>query len=387
MLYTAKCPNCGLMQLPRERCKSCKTILNPEEQYPIPKRVSVRTEQISPPLPVEALTLEVEPTIQTKPLHFKEEVRERHQLTFHGAGGDLFGIQMLNMLLTIVTMGFYFFWGKVKVRKYIFGHAEFEGDRFGYHGTGKELLFGFLKAFLVFFLPLILLDVLPDLMGAGRGMKGIAVILTYLIFMVFIPMAMVGARRYRLSRTSWRGIRFSFRGKTWEFLKLFIWGSFLTTITLGLYNPIFETRRYGFMASHSHFGNQKFNFNGNGRELFGPYLRAMLLMLPTLGLYWFWFLARKQRFFWEHTSFGSIRFHSTVTGGPLLRLSLGNLALLIVTLGLAWPWIAVRNVHFAFKYVTLEGPLDLENIRQEAQAASATGEALSGFMDAGFDFA
>jgi uncharacterized membrane protein YjgN (DUF898 family) len=141
------------------------------------------------------------------------------------------------------------------------------------------------------------------------------------------------------------------------------------------------------MVSHSYFGNQKFNFNGNGRELFGPYLRAMLLMLPTLGLYWFWFLARKQRFFWEHTSFGSIRFRSTVTGGPLLRLSLGNLALLIVTLGLAWPWIAVRNVHFAFKYVTLQGPLDLENIKQEAQAASATGEALSGFMDAGFDFA
>ena len=141
------------------------------------------------------------------------------------------------------------------------------------------------------------------------------------------------------------------------------------------------------MVSHSYFGNQKFNFNGNGRELLGPYLRALLLMLPTLGLYWFWFLARKQRFFWEHTSFGSIRFRSTITGGPLLNLSLGNLILLIVTLGLAWPWIAVRSVNFALKYVTLQGPLDLENIRQEAQTATATGEALSGFMDSEFDFA
>ena len=380
MLYSTKCPKCGLMQLPRESCKSCGTILNIEEQYPIPKRVPPRTQGISP-------SLVQEPSIRAKPPQIKDEPNQSHQLTFHGTGGELFGIQMVNMLLTIVTLGFYFFWGKVKVRRYIFGQTEFKGDRFGYHGTGKEFLIGFLKAFLFFFLPLILLDVLPDLMGAGQVMKGIARILTYLILIVFIPVAMVGARRYRLSRTSWRGIRFSFRGETWEFLKLFIWGSFLTAITLGFYNPIFETRRYGFMVSHSYFGNQKFNFNGNGRELLGPYLRALLLMLPTLGLYWFWFLARKQRFFWEHTSFGSIRFRSTITGGPLLRFSLGNLALLIVTLGLAWSWIAVRSVNFALKYVTLQGPLDLENIRQEAQTATATGEALSGLMDSEFDFA
>jgi uncharacterized membrane protein YjgN (DUF898 family) len=110
-------------------------------------------------------------------------------------------------------------------------------------------------------------------------------------------------------------------------------------------------------------------------------------MLPTLGLYWFWFLARKQRFFWEHTSFGSVHFRSTITGRALLNLSLGNLILLVVTLGLAWPWIAVRSVNFALKYVTLQGPLDLENIRQEAQTATATGEALSGFMDSEFNFA
>jgi hypothetical protein len=44
-------------------------------------------------------------------------------------------------------------------------------------------------------------------------------------------------------------------------------------------------------------------------------------------------------------------------------------------------------VNFALKYVTLQGPLDLENIRQEAQTATATGEALSGLMDSEFDFA
>jgi uncharacterized membrane protein YjgN (DUF898 family) len=112
----------------------------------------------------------------------------------------------------------------------------------------------------------------------------------------------------------------------------------------------------------------------------------LLLVLPTLGLYWFWFLARKQRYFWEHTSFDTLRFRSTVTGRSLLNLVIGNFILMIITLGVAFPWILVRTVRFACDYVVPEGPLALEKIRQEAQAASATGEALGGFMDAGLDF-
>jgi uncharacterized membrane protein YjgN (DUF898 family) len=69
----------------------------------------------------------------------------------------------------------------------------------------------------------------------------------------------------------------------------------------------------------------------------------------------------------------------------LLAQHLGNLLLLIITLGLAWPWVTVRKIRFVFNYLTLDGVMDPTKIRQEAQSASATGEALSGFMDAGFD--
>jgi uncharacterized membrane protein YjgN (DUF898 family) len=62
-----------------------------------------------------------------------------------------------------------------------------------------------------------------------------------------------------------------------------------------------------------------------------------------------------------------------------------NLVLLILTLGLAWPWVTVRSARFAFRYLTLAGPLELDTIQQEAQAAGATGEELSGFLDVGFD--
>ncbi|MBI2081713.1 MAG: DUF898 family protein [candidate division NC10 bacterium] len=295
-------------------------------------------------------------------------------------------MHVVNIFLTIITLGIYYFWGKVKVRSYLLSETEFEGDRFAYHGTGKELLIGFLKAMLVFGLPLGILTALRDYLDVGIVVKAVAGILAYGIIMVFIPVAMVGARRYRLSRTSWRGIRFSFRGRAADFLKFFLKASLLTGITFGLYYPFFDTKRHAFMTSHAYLGNQKFDFDGQGRDLFWPFVLTLLLTVPTLGVCWFWFLAKKQRYFWDHTTFGGARFQSTVTGGRLLLLRLGNLFLLLFTLGLGWPWVVVRNARFACKYLTLEGALDLAGIEQDAQVASTIGEGLAGFLDVDFAF-
>jgi uncharacterized membrane protein YjgN (DUF898 family) len=310
--------------------------------------------------------------------------RAARRLTFHGSGGTLFGIHIVNILRTLVTLGVYRFWGKVRVRRYMLSQTAFEGDRFAYHGTGKELLLGFLKAVLVFGLPVTALNLAGQLSG-DELLANTAQVLTWAAVVVFIPVAMVGARRYRLSRTSWRGIRFSFHGRMWDFIKLFVGGSLLTSLTLGLYYPFFKTKQQAFMVSRSYFGQRPFRFDGRGRDLFRPYLLAVLLTLPTLGLCWFWFQARTSRYFWEQTFFEAARFRSTVTGRPLLNLTIGNLLLLLVTLGFAWPWALVRNARFAFAYLTLEGALDLAGIVQEPQTASATGDALSGFLGADVD--
>jgi uncharacterized membrane protein YjgN (DUF898 family) len=307
------------------------------------------------------------------------------RLSFHGAGGSLLGIHIVNVLLTIITLGVYYFWAKVRVRRYLLSQTEFAGDRFAYHGTGKELLVGFLKAVLLIGVPFVLLRIGIDFLARGSVARALGGLLSYLAILSFLAFATMGARRYRLSRTSWRGVRFSLRGQLLEFVKLFVGGSLLSTITLGLYYPFFETRRYGFLVSHSYFGNQRFSFDGRGRDLFGPYLLTILLSLPTLGLCWFWYLARKQRYFWDHTSFAAARLRCTVTGGRLLLLMLGNALLLIVTLGFGWPWAVVRNARFACAYLTLEGPLDLAVVQQEAQVVSATGEGLAGILDSGFD--
>jgi uncharacterized membrane protein YjgN (DUF898 family) len=354
---------------------------------------------------------------------------DTQRLYFYGSGATLFGIHIVNVLLTLLTLGIYYFWGKIRVRRYLMNQTELLGDRFAFHGTGKELLRGWLKAALVFGIPLLLLGILPPFLEAGPGVQSLAALGLYCLVQVFIPVAMVGARRYRLSRTSWRGIRFSFRGPAVEFLRIFIVGSLLSLLTVGLYYPFFEAQRYRFMTVNAYFGSRRFGFDGRSQDLLVLYLLAVLvagvsilvtsvvvaaiaavlaaaasalspdsplhalpvyvfllpLFLPTLGAVWAWFSAKKLRYFWDHTVFGDARFRSTVTGRALFRLRLVNLVLLVLTLGLAWPWVTVRSARFAFRYLTLAGPLDLETIQQEAQEATAMGEGLSGFLDVGFD--
>jgi uncharacterized membrane protein YjgN (DUF898 family) len=138
------------------------------------------------------------------------------------------------------------------------------------------------------------------------------------------------------------------------------------------------------MISQSYFGDRPFTFDGRGKDLFRPFLFALLLTLPTLGLYWFWYWAKRQRYYWGHTFNGPARFHSTVTGRTLMNLYVGNFLIGIITLGLGWPWTVTRKAQYACRYLILEGPLDLAEIHQDARSATATGEALSGFLDADF---
>ena len=403
-----KCRKCGMMQMSQATCKSCGTALDPESPRHTPVQTSPQkpvspsspqrgpiymSEEPPPPGMVQELAASIVPEGSRSVTHeahspARGTARRVHQLIFHGKGGSFLGIYIVNILLTLLTLGIYYFWGKTRIRSYMMSQTEFRGDRFAYHGTGLELLIGFLKATALFGVPFAALIIAPEFLEPREMVGAVAGFVATCMIMVAVPVAMVGARRYRLSRTSWRGIRFSFRGSAKEFVKIFVSGSLLMIPTLGLYYPFFKTKKHAFMLSHSYFGNQRFQFQGRGGDLFSSFLLALLLFLPTLGIYWFWFLAKKQRYFWNHTSFAGARFRSTVTGGHLFLLKVGNLLLLLLSLGFAWPWVVVRNARFAFRYLTCEGTLDLAAIKHQAQTASATGEGISSFldMDAGFDF-
>jgi len=296
---------------------------------------------------------------------------------FFGNGGSLFWIQLVNALLTVITLGIYSFWAKTKVRDYLYGQTEFDGDRFSYRGTGMELFRGWLKAMGLLFL-----------IGIGAGLVSLfvndvmgALALYGAVFAWLFPKALLGARRYRLSRTSWRGIRFSFRGELGEFIGIFIPGIIFTTITLGLYYPFFHANVRRFLVEHSYYGTEPFDFDGEGGDLFGPHVLALVLTPLTLGLYWFWYAAFRHRYYWDHTAIDEGRFVSTVTGGGLLGLWVVNVLLLVVTLGIAMPWVKVRVVRYHCDNIALEGPVDLSAVAQDPDAAGAVGEELTDILD------
>jgi uncharacterized membrane protein YjgN (DUF898 family) len=351
------------------------------EEGPEPAR---RPAQPTPPAPPSALS-SGPAAVQAAPGSHAAAALRRP--TFHGRGATLAGIHVVNVLLILTTLGIYYFWARTRVRRYLFSQTEIERDRFAYHGTGKELLLGTLKAALVFGVPVLLMNVVSEAPAVPEPVQIGTGLIAALLFFVFLPVALVGGRRYRLARTSWRGIRFSFRGSVREIMRIFLRGTLYTVLTLGLYYPFFLVARQKFLVSHSYFGNERFEFDGRGRDLFRPFLVSILLTLPTLGVCWIWYVARKRRYFWDHTTFGTARFSCTVTGVALLGLWVVNTLLLVGTLGVAWPWVRVRSIHFAFRNLAMVGALELERIEQDAQSVSAIGEGLAGFFDSGFDLA
>jgi uncharacterized membrane protein YjgN (DUF898 family) len=377
------CPRCGFGEVQTDRCPQCGVVValyqasldklrrGPQAAAPV---APASPFQAAAPRPPGGFAAPAAPR-PTGPVGAR-------RATFRGSGSALFGIHVINACLVLATLGVYFFWAKARVRHYLWSESEFEGDRFAYHGTGRELFVGFLRALVVFIVPITALNAAPELVDIPPALMPVLKILGSILAAIFIPTAMVGARRYRLSRTSWRGIRFSLRAPTREFIKLWVNGWILTSLTFGLYYPAFVTNQQRFFTANMWFGSQRFTFDGRGRDLFWPWV-AMLVLFPfTLGLSWFWFAARRQRYYAEHTRFGPARFRSTVGGAGLAWLKISTWVGLIGTLGIAWPWLTVRATRRAYEWLSVEGPLGLESITQQAQAATATGEGLAGFFDA-----
>lgn len=376
------CPRCGFAEVVSDRCPQCSVVIavyqasldkmrrGPQGGATPFARPSAAT-PAPQPFPTPAL-----PAAFAIPA----PAGVRHAV-FRGSGTALFGIHVINALLILATAGIYFFWAKVRVRSYLWSESEFEGDRFAYHGTGRELITGFAKAVLFFFLPITLLNTAPEMLKASPLVVVAARLAVSILAAVFIPVAMVGARRYRLSRTSWRGIRFSLRASTREFIGIWVRGWMLTSLTLGLYYPFFVTSQQRFLTGHMWFGSQRFTFDGRGRDLVAAWLGTIVLFVPTLGLSWFWFAAKRQRYYAEHTRFAGARFRSAVTGPKLAWLTISTWIGLLCTIGLGWPWLTVRTTRRGFAWLSLDGPLALESITQQAQQVSATGEGLAGFFD------
>ncbi len=193
-----------------------------------------------------------------------------NRLRYHGSLRQLFGIHIVNVLLSICTLGIYSFWGKTRIRRYMTSHLTLQKDRLEYTGTGKELFIGFLKALLIY-LPLIIAMQIPFLN-----------LFLFPIFFGMISLAVFLALRYRLGRTRWRGIRFSLRGSIKTYLWLAIKRTFFNIISIGFKIPKSDIIKWSYIANHMQYGEEKFTYQGDHKKIF----RIHVITAVIISLVW-----------------------------------------------------------------------------------------------------
>jgi uncharacterized membrane protein YjgN (DUF898 family) len=308
---------------------------------------------------------------------------EISQVRLNADGSDLIAMRVLNLLLSLLTLGIYSFWGKARVRRYVCGQAEFQGDWFAFHGTGRELLYGWLRALpalaFVFLIPTLLPLLWQHRISPLAGQLSAVV-----AFLVLWPIARVGAYRYRLNRMSWRAIRFSYRGKARRYLGESVMGWLACAVTLGIHVPFLQVRLRRLLFNQTFFGNRGFQFPGRGFDLFPTWLLALPLTVCSFGIGWAWWRALTHRYCWAHTTIGGSRFRCTATGAKLLGLWVGNFLVIVFTLGLGMSWAMLRTLRFWTKHIQLVGDPQLDTVEQDRRATSAMGESFADFL--GFDF-
>lgn len=125
----------------------------------------------------------------------------KNPIQFHGRGGEFFAIWIVNVLLTIITLGIYSAWAKVRTNKYFYGNTELTGDRFDYHATPIQILIGRIIAFVCVAIWAI----------ASSTMPVVSTILL-LTFIAIVPWLVRNNTRFDARMTSYRNVRFNFTG-------------------------------------------------------------------------------------------------------------------------------------------------------------------------------
>ncbi|WP_367772650.1 YjgN family protein [Flavobacterium sp. WC2421] len=312
------------------------------------------------------------------------QTEKKYKLDFQGKGNDFFGIIIVNWLLTICTLGIYYPWAKAKKLQFLYGQTSLNGDAFAFHGTGKEMFKGFLKAILLFF-------ILGGIFGLFIYLKMpmVGLLLFYFGIFAILPLAIHGSYRYRMSRTSWRGIRFGYRGDKQELAINFVKWIFLTIITFGIYGPWMSINLRKYLVGNVRFGDAEFDYSGDGSDYFILNLKGYFLSIFTLGIYFFWWQKDLFEYYIDNLTVNKenkeIRLNSTVTGGGFFKLAIVNLAIIVFTLGLGYAWAVTRTLNYIFNNIQLDGNIDLDALNQtEENYKDATGEDLSDFLDLDF---
>lgn len=134
-----------------------------------------------------------------------------NQVRFYGRGREFFGIWIVNLLLSIVTLGIYSAWAKVRTKKYFYGNTDVAGDRFDYHAKPVQILKGRIIAMLCVTVWFISSNFFPVVSA-----------ILFIVFILLMPWLIRNNTRFDARVTSFRNVHFDFTGSLKEAYGVFL---------------------------------------------------------------------------------------------------------------------------------------------------------------------
>lgn len=353
----------------------------------------------------------------------------------------LAAIALSNFFLNLITLWIYRFWAKTRVRRHIWSSVQVNGEPVEYTGTGKELFLGFIVIMAIVFLPL-------TLVGFGLafyyGPESPALVAFQLaigaVLVTLYGFAIYRARRYRLSRTVWRGIRGALPGSALTYSGKYFAALLLSPITIGWSTPAMNLVLAEHINNDMRFGNTPFSFSGRAGPLYARFavcwfgtivayllVAALAIVLFYSGAFdgiekafaeiggesntssggkdanvlgmvagliavyllyvvirstiWSFYTARELNIFAQYTRFSGASFEFNATAWSLITLWLGNIALIIFTLGIAQPFVEQRIMRYFVERLNVHGQIDFASIQQSQAPLDKRGEGLIDALD------
>lgn len=330
---------------------------------------------------------------------------------FSGNGGEYFRIWIVNLLLSIVTLGIYSAWAKVRRLNYFHGNTWLGDANFAYHAKPLQILKGRVVAFVLFALLAFGSQINP-LVGVGAS----------LLFMLVFPWMFWTSMRFRAANTSYRNIRFGFRGSLGGAYAALLGWPLLGLLTLGILFPMALHRTTHYAADNLAYGTARFSFMAGPGRFYGLFLKylgllvllalvaggvvfggggftpesapsssahgpavAGAMIISYLGFFvlYAWYQTRFRNLVLNHVQLAGHALQSRYTVGSYMALQLGNWLGIVATLGLFIPWAAVRTARYAAEHTALALAGDLNGfVADQAAQSSALGQEMGDMFDA-----
>ncbi len=344
---------------------------------------------------------------------------ERYPIKFAGEAGEYFRIWIVNMFLTVVTLGIYGAWAKIRTRRYFYAHTIIDGHPFDYLADPVSILKGHLIVGMVFVSFALSENFLTP------TYKLIVMVLFYLV----LPFLIYKSICFYTHNSSYRNIRFHFDGSLWESYQLFLLLPVLIPITLGLYFPYWSYLKKRWFFENSAFGTTYNKFTGKAKpfyRMYGLVFLQVLLMVTVIfllafisaalaglsfrnpsqspgnhfyegfilvaGLYILmicgfsliqqYLFVRMTNYCWQESRIGDVTIKSRLKVQQLFWISLSNIAAIVFSIGLLIPWAKIRRARYVLSCMTVETNVSLDDFTSNHAAdVTAIGDAATDFFD------